>query len=217
MPLLPDSHGQHIEDGRTVGCGAQADERCGARHAALLRGGLRAELRRRNPLVARDCRETGRDDGFARFLYRQQVRELRIIALWIAEPECTTAADFPFWAAGIINSEVAEQAAHALLSQIDDIDALLAEWCASENALLAYAALLAASRSVRASVGALTEGVRSAVGRFPDNRIVAQGATAALASVAGEYRERVLLLLDGLDDTPTARLVCDEMSWRMAE
>ncbi len=163
------------------------------------------------------ARETGRDDGFARFLYRQQVRELRIIALWIAEPDCTTAADFPFWATGIINSEVAEQAAHALLSQIDDIDALLAEWCASENALLAYAALLAASRSVRASVGAVTEGVRSAVGRFPDNRIIALGATAALASVAGEHRERVLLLLDGLDDTPTARLVRDEMSWRMAE
>lgn len=163
------------------------------------------------------ARETGRDDGFARFLYRQQVRELRIIALWIAEPDCTTAADFPFWAAGIINSEVAEQAAHALLSQIDDIDALLAGWCASENALLAYAALLAASRSVRASVGAVTEGVRSAVGRFPDNRIVAQCAIAALASVAGEHRERVLLLLDGLDDTPTARLVRDELSWRMAE
>lgn len=163
------------------------------------------------------ARETGRDDGFARFLYRQQVRELRIIALWIAEPDCTTTADFPFWATGIINSEVAEQAAHALLSQIDDIDALLAEWCASENALLAYAALLAASRSVRASVGAVTEGVRSAVGHFPDNRIIALGATAALASVAGEHRERVLLLLDGLDDTPTARLVRDEMSWRMAE
>lgn len=163
------------------------------------------------------ARETGMDDGFARFLYRQQVRELRIIALWIAEPCRTTAADFPFWAAGIINSEVAEQAAHALFSQIDDIDALLAGWCASENALLAYAALLAASRSVRASVGAVTEGVRSAVGRFPDNRIVAQGAIAALASVASEHRERVLLLLDGLDDTPTARLVRDEMSWRMAE
>lgn len=163
------------------------------------------------------ARETGRDDDFARFLYRQQVRELRIVALWIAEPERTTAADFPFWAAGIINSEIAEQAAHALFSQIDDIDALLAEWCASDNALLAYAALLAASRSERVSVGAVTEGVRSAVGRFPDNRIVAQGATAALASVAGEHRDRVLLLLDGLDDSPTARLVRDEMSWRMAE
>lgn len=163
------------------------------------------------------ARETGRDDDFARFLYRQQVRELRIVALWIAEPSRTTAADFPFWAAGIINSEVAEQAAHALFSQIDDIDALLAEWCASDNALLAYAALLAASRSGRVSVGAVTDGVRSAVGCFPDNRIVAQGATAALASIAGEHREQVLLLLDGLDDTPTARLVRDEMSWRMAE
>lgn len=161
------------------------------------------------------ARETGRDDDFARFLYRQQVRELRIVALWIAEPSRTTAADFPFWAAGIINSEVAEQAAHALLSQIDDIDALLAEWCSSENALLAYAALLAASRSVHASSEAVSEGVRSAVERFPNNRIVAQGAVAALASIAGRCKERVLLLLDGLDDSPTARLVREEMSWRM--
>lgn len=161
------------------------------------------------------ARETGRDDDFARFLYRQQVRELRIIALWIAEPERTVAVDFSFWAAGIINSEVAEQAAHALFSQIADIDALLAEWCASENALLAYAALLAASRSVRSSFDAVTEGVRSAVGSFPDNRIIAQGATAALTSVAGEHRERVLLLLDGLDDCPTAELIREELSWRI--
>lgn len=163
------------------------------------------------------ARATGRNDDFARFLYRQQVRELRIIALWIAEPHRTTVADFPFWAAGIINSEVAEQAAHALLSQIDDIDALLAAWCASDNALLAYAALLSASRSAHVSVEAVAEGAADAVKRFPDNRIVAQGATAALASVAGQCRERVLSVLDGLDDNPTARLVRDEMSWRMAE
>lgn len=161
------------------------------------------------------ARATGRNDGFARFLYRQQVRELRIIALWIAEPERTTVADFPFWADGIINSEVAEQAAHALLSQIGDIDALLAEWCVSDNALLAYAALLAASRSVRVSVSAVTDGAAEAVKRFPDNRIVAQGATAALASVAGQDKERVLLALDGMDDCPTARVVREELSWRI--
>lgn len=161
------------------------------------------------------ARETGHDDDFARFLYRQQVRELRIIALWIAEPERTAATDFPFWAAGIINSEVAEQAAHALLSQIEDIDTLLAEWCASENALLAYAALLAAARSVKVSADAVIGGVRNAVERFSDNRIVAQGAVAALASVAGQCRDKVLLLLDSFVDSPTAGLIREEMSWRI--
>ena len=48
-----------------------------------------------------------RNDGFARYLYLQQVRELRIIALWLAEPERLTPADFAFWGGGIINSEVA--------------------------------------------------------------------------------------------------------------
>ena len=161
------------------------------------------------------ARETGHDDDFARFLYRQQVRELRIIALWIAEPERTAATDFPFWAAGIINSEVAEQAAHALLSQIEDIDTLLAEWCASENALLAYAALLAAARSVKVSADAVIGGVRNAVERFSDNRIVAQGAVAALASVVGQCREKVLLLLDSFVASPTAGLIREEMSWRI--
>lgn len=161
------------------------------------------------------ARATGRNDGFARFLYRQQVRELRIVALWIAEPERTTVGDFQFWADGIINSEVAEQAAHALLSQIEDIDALLAEWCASDNALLAYAALLAASRSVQVSAGAVTAGAAEAVKRFPDNRIVALGATAALASSAEQDKERVLLVLDGMDDCPTVRVIREELSWRI--
>lgn len=161
------------------------------------------------------ARGIGRDDDFARFLYRQQVRELRIVALWIAEPGRTNASDFRFWGAGIINSEVAEQAAHALLSRIEDIDALLAGWCSSDNALLAYAALLAASRSVQVPAESVTEGVRSAVERFPDNRIVAQGAVAALASIAGQCKEKVLLLLDGLGGSPTARFIRDEMSWRM--
>lgn len=161
------------------------------------------------------ARANGRDDGFARFLYRQQVRELRIVALWIAEPERTTVADFPFWAAGIVNSEVAEQAAHALLSQIGDIDTLLAEWCASDDALWAYSALLAASRSVCVSPRAVIAGVSDAVRHFPDNRLVAQGAAAALVSIAGQCREEVLLLSEGFADSPTSRLIREELSWRI--
>ena len=47
------------------------------------------------------------------------------VALWIAESEKVSVADFDFWASGIINSEVAEQASHALLSRIVPIAELL--------------------------------------------------------------------------------------------
>ena len=161
------------------------------------------------------ARGVGRNDALARFLYRQPVRELRIMALWITQPDRTSAADFSFWAEGIINSEVAEQAAHALLSQIGDVDALVAQWCVSGNALLAYAALLAASRAAQVSVPALMTGAGAAVRRFPDNRIVAQGVVSALASVVEMQRERVMLLLGEMGDSPTARFVREEMSWRI--
>ena len=45
----------------------------------------------------------GTDHAFAEYLYRQDVRELRISALWIADAERITPTDFHFWATGIIN------------------------------------------------------------------------------------------------------------------
>ena len=163
------------------------------------------------------ARKEGADDEFARFLYRQQVRELRIVALWIAEPNKTTPADFSFWAAGIVNSEVAEQAAQALLARIAGIDILLAEWCDSDNELLAYAALLAASRSDGVTPARAYEAVRHIAKRFPDNHLAAQGATALLSAVAmhDNEREKVRKFLAELPENPTVAAIRDELSWRL--
>ena len=87
------------------------------------------------PTLRRIARAEAPDHGFARYLYRQDVRELRLAALHIACPACLTPEEFPAWAAGIVNSEIAEEAAFALLSRPD--------------ALLQYAALLAAARNPR--------------------------------------------------------------------
>lgn len=153
-----------------------------------------------------------RDDGFARYLYLQQVRELRIIALWLAEPERLTPADFAFWGGGIINSEVAEQAAHALFSRSEYVGELLDEWCDKE-ALLAYSALMAASRAPHVGRERALSAIAAAVGRNPDNHIVAQGAVALAVSVnadAGALRDA----LGGSADTPTAGMLLEEVSWR---
>ena len=62
------------------------------------------------PTLRRIARAETPDHDFARYLYVQDVRELRLAALYIAQPERVTMDEAEFWAAGIINSEVAEEA-----------------------------------------------------------------------------------------------------------
>ena len=77
------------------------------------------------PTLRRIARAEAPDHGFARYLYRQDVRELRLAALHIACPACLTPEEFPAWAAGIVNSEIAEEAAFALLSRAEAFPAVL--------------------------------------------------------------------------------------------
>ena len=120
------------------------------------------------PTLRRIARAETPDHDFARYLYVQDVRELRLAALYIAQPERVTMDEAEFWAAGIINSEVAEQAAHALFSRSDCVEELLAEWCDKE-ALLAYSALMAASRAPHVGREAAVNAIVAAVGKNPDN------------------------------------------------
>ena len=159
--------------------------------------------------------QVGTDDSLSRFLYRQQVRELRIIALWIADSTTITAADFDFWAAGVVNSEVAEQAAQALLCGIEPIDALLEAWCSTDNELLAYCALLASARSKNISLEVVERVAKSVVARFADNHLTAQGVVALLSSLIAQNRQFVSAVTDALPDTPTATAVREEIAWRI--
>ncbi len=162
------------------------------------------------------ARGVGEDDGFARYLYRQQVRELRIIALWTASPaEVRSVEDADFWAEGIINSEVAEQAAQALLCRVEPIEELLTAWSSQPNELLCYAAMLAAARSERVSAECAASAIERVVRSFPDNHLAAQGAVALAVSLITKNRPTVSRLLALSGDTPTAKFLRDEVAWRL--
>ena len=158
----------------------------------------------------------GVDHAFAEYLYRQDVRELRISALWIADAELITPADFHFWASGIINSEVAEQAAMALLSRIERIDDLIESWSQSDNILLGYAAMLAAARNAERddeiALGALYNIIES----FPDNRLAGQGAVVLLSAIAERDAEAVVRFAETLPQNSTAQFIREEIEWRVA-
>ena len=158
------------------------------------------------------AREIGTDHELAKSFYTESIREVRLVALWIADAEQVTSSDFDFWAKGVINSEVAEQASHALLSRIKSISELLTVWCSSDNALHAYCALLAAARNGGVESDTAVEAIVQAVTTFSDNRLVAQGATALAINLADEA---VKELLEHLPENPTAQLLREEIAWRV--
>ena len=158
------------------------------------------------------AQEIGTDHELAEYFYTQNIREVRLVALWIADAERVAAPDFDFWASGIINSEVAEQASHALLSRIADVAELLQRWSNSDNALLAYCALLSAARNGGVESATAVNAIVQAVTTFSDNRLVAQGATALTINLPDEAIKN---LLENIPDNPTAQLLKDEVAWRL--
>lgn len=175
------------------------------------------------PTLRRIARAEPPDHDFARYLYVQDVRELRLAALHIARPECLTAAQAEQWATGIVNSEVAEEAAFALLSRAGALGALFEAWARAENPLLAYTALLAAARSPFAdpawaatAIGAVR---RHAADVSPHAaQLVAQGAVALLAALGAQNEENRLAVLrevGSLGKLPAADFIHEELSWRL--
>ena len=137
------------------------------------------------PTLRRIARAEAPDHGFARYLYRQDVRELRLAALHIACPACLTPEEFPAWAAGIVNSEIAEEAAFALLSRAEAFPVLFSAWIASPDALLQYAALLAAARSPRLTASWVAPAVE-AVHRNATAEATAEATTEATATATAD-------------------------------
>ena len=136
------------------------------------------------PTLRRIARAEAPDHDFARYLYRQDVRELRLAALHIACPASLTPEEFPAWAAGIVNSEIAEEAAFALLSRAEAFPALFSAWIASHDALLQYAALLAAARSPRLTAAWVVSAVEAVHRNATAEATVETSAEATAAAIS---------------------------------
>lgn len=89
------------------------------------------------------------DHEFAKFLYGQQIRELRLAAYVIADPMAVTAEELAFWGAGVTNAELAENLAFSLLSRSSVGDDIVDAWLDDKApVLLQYCALLTVARMV---------------------------------------------------------------------
>ncbi|MBO5672559.1 MAG: DNA alkylation repair protein [Alistipes sp.] len=159
-----------------------------------------------------------KDYEFAKYLYRQQVRELRLAACHIADPGAMTIDEFPFWSRGIVNTELAEELAFALLSKIYDINSLMGVWSTESNELVAYAALMAAARNERTTTEVAFIAVEKALRANPGSMRIANGVVALLCYVASRDKSAsvgIPVLMERVADTPAKEYILEELSWRM--
>ncbi len=112
------------------------------------------------PSVREIARRETADHAFAKYLYGQQVRELRLAACHLADPAMVTVDEFSFWSRGLTTGELAAELAFALLSRIEAIDALVGIWSSESTETTACCALMAAAPEGRLRRCASRSGVR---------------------------------------------------------
>ena len=168
------------------------------------------------PTVREIAQAEGHDHALAEYLFKQQVRELKLAAFHIADPTLINASNSSLWANGITNSELAEEAAFALLRHSPAVMEIVAEWLRSESEWVVYAAMMAAARSNATSTAEI-ESVVDIVSRYPDSRPIAQGVVAMLAAayLNAELQGAVKSTIEALNNCAATDYIREEMSWRM--
>ncbi len=162
------------------------------------------------PTIRSLATSEGKDHKYARYLYLQQVREIRLASFHIAQADELTASELDFWAEGIINSEVAEEAAFALFQYVD----FITQWLESKNELLVYTALLSIAKSRVVPLQSIKQQIINALNL---NSIITTSAIVTLLeSYYREEKNRTIVaeILDTLPATKATDHIREEMAWR---
>ena len=165
------------------------------------------------PTIRAIAAKEERDNTLALYLYKQDVRELRLAALHLAQPESFD-VDATTWMEGITTSEIAEEMAYALLRHVESLPMLFDNWSRSGKELPTYAVLMAAARKsiIQTTLYALSD----IICQYPESRLIAQGMVALLsAAMITKSAEEIKEILKSLPQCKASEYINDEMAWRM--
>ena len=170
------------------------------------------------PAIRAIAGRVGTDHAFARFLYRQDVRELRMAALTIADPVSVTPDNVDEWFVGRMPEELIEELALRLLSRCGRpvLDTLCGRWLRAGSGAERYAALMALARArvQEFDAAAVVEAVPDAVAACPDDLRLARGAAAFVQSATARIApERLARMIERLPDSRGGAYLRDELAW----
>ena len=101
------------------------------------------------PTIRQIAREEGIDHPFARFLYRQQVRELRMAAIHLTDPEALTSEELEEWIEpSLPTRELYDELAFRLLNRLSEplLEELCRRWLMDECVDHNYLVLMTLAR-----------------------------------------------------------------------
>ncbi len=98
------------------------------------------------PTIQQIARECPPGHSLALLLFRQQVRELMLAAVYVDRPEWVTSDQMEAWSRSFTNTEIVEQVASGLFFGAPDALSRAVDWMERENGWLNYAALLMAGK-----------------------------------------------------------------------
>ena len=98
------------------------------------------------PVIRRVAAEYAPDPALAEFLFRQDIRELKLAAIYVDDPQSVTREQMERWGAAMNTVELIEHAAMALFYAAPEAEAVIDEWLFEEDPLLVRGALQMAGR-----------------------------------------------------------------------
>ena len=145
----------------------------GAVAGAMERGGIRYGLNYgvSIPTIRDIAGEYGANHSLALLLFAQDVRELKLAALFIDDPAEVTAGQMRLWSRDFNNAEIVEQTAMRLFSKAAPAYDMASEWIMEGDGMLRYAGMLTASGWIRRagrSAGIHGEALESRVSALMD-------------------------------------------------
>lgn len=173
------------------------------------------------PTIRTIAATEGVDHDFARFLYQQDVRELRMAALSIASPAEVTVQHVDEWFSATMPEELAEELALRLLSRcsVAVLEVLGQQWLDDASPLKCYVALMALSRA-KCSQSLLAHVVThlpTCFARFPDDLRLARGASVFVQQHARNLSSGQLSALLSLPTSRSVAFFREEVMWLIPE
>lgn len=161
------------------------------------------------PTIRQIAREEGVDHPFARFLYRQQVRELRMAAIHLADPQALTSEELEEWIEpSLPTRELYDELAFRLLSRMPEtlLEEFCHRWLMAENLDHNYLVLMTLARVSGPLSGEVKGLLLSRLATLPNEPSLR---AALLSLFSMRYGE---LSLQELPDTPLGGAVGRELS-----
>ncbi len=114
------------------------------------------------PTIRGIARKYGPSHSLALLLYRQQVRELKLSALFVEDPACVTSEQVREWSRDFTHSEIVELTVMYLFSRSAAAVDLIGEWLSADDVFLRYAGVM---MLMRTAGGPLCDGERTLFAR----------------------------------------------------